>query len=103
MVNKAKRGAAVDSSGLAKRLNDALAERDAALAQVADLRAQLDNARVMAQRVGERAPVAYPVSSGLGAPPLRYVLVDQANETVKTLLGPLHRAVKSLASGLKSS
>ena len=85
-----------------ERLNEALAERDAALAQVADLRAQLDNARVLARHLGEEAPKAYPVSAGLGAPPLRYVLVDQANETVKQLFGPLHRAVKSLAGGLKS-
>lgn len=83
------------------RLQEALAERDAALAQVADLRAQLDNLRVAARREGEVTPKAYPVSAGIGAPPLRYVLVDQANDTVKSLLGPLHRAVKSLATGLK--
>ena len=102
MATKRARGGAVDSAAIEKRLNEALAERDAALAQLADLRAQLDNARVMARRVGEEAPKAYPVAAGLGAPPLRYVLVDQANETVKHLLGPLHRAVKSFAGGLKS-
>lgn len=84
------------------RLKQALAERDAALAQLAGLRAQLDNVRLAARNAGEASPRPYPVASGAGEPPLRYVLVDQANDAVKQLLGPLHRAVKTLATGLKS-
>lgn len=84
------------------RLHEALAERDAALTQLADVRAQLENLRLVARNAGEQSPKPYPVASGLGEPPLRYVLVDQANDAVKQVLGPLHRAVKSWATGLKS-
>lgn len=76
------------------RLKAALAERDQALLQLAAAREELNALRLAARNAGERAPAPYPVSSGLGPPPLRYVLVDKANEGLKAFAGPLHRLAK---------
>ena len=47
-------------------------------------------------RRGEPEPPLYPDSAAPDLePPLRYVAVDLLNDTVKGLLGPLHRLVRA--------
>lgn len=83
---------------LQSQLKAALAERDEALAQLADARALLDLHRLAGR--AEQLP-HYPRGTEPGQPPLRYVLIDRANDTVKRVLGPLHRAVKRLTGDRK--
>ncbi len=89
--------AAVTSASLERRLAEALTERDAALASLAAAREELNALRLGGHRRGEVVN-EYPVASGVGPPPLRYVLIDRANEAAKRLLNPLHRAVKAVIS-----
>lgn len=80
----------------AARLREALEARDQALAALAKERALVNALRLTADAVGEPEPLAYPPEAGLGPPPLRYVLVDAANERVKSVVAPLHHLVKRL-------
>lgn len=79
-----------------QRLRQALEERDRALAALARERTLVNALRLARERQGEPTPPVYPAEAGLGDPPLRYQVVDAANERVKTLVAPLHRLVKRL-------
>jgi hypothetical protein len=81
---------------LEQRLQAALVERDRALAALAEAREQLNAFRLALRNVGESSVPAYPVSAGLGPPPLRYLLVDRVNEQLKTVSGPIHHLLKAL-------
>lgn len=81
---------------LQKRLESALAERDAALAELARAREQSNALRLRLANLGEPEPPRYPARAGPGEPPLRYVLVDQVNDGLKFALKPLHGAVRRL-------
>ncbi len=84
---------------LEERLAQALQERDAALAALAQERAVVNALRLASARRGEPEPKDYPVAAGPGEAPLRYVLADEANDTLKAFLGPLHRGVKGVLKG----
>lgn len=71
------------------RLDAALAERDAALEELASARAELEALRLRLISAGEPTPPNYPASAAPGAPPLRYVLVDELHGAVKGVLGRL--------------
>lgn len=94
----ARRAAAAPSSpkSLEQRLEAALRERDAALTALAKERALVNALRLAAARRNEPEPPDYPPAAGPGEAPLRYVLADEANATLKNLLGPLHRGVKGV-------
>lgn len=79
------------------RLREALAERDAALLALAKERTLTSDLRLHLRAAGESEPPRYPLSSGVGPPPLRYVAVDRANDSLKVLLGPLHGGARRLA------
>lgn len=79
------------------RLREALAERDAALLALAKERALSSELRLRLRAADEAEPPRYPLSSGVGPPPLRYVAVDKANASIKALLGPLHGGARRLA------
>lgn len=81
-----------------QRLEAALSERDRTLHELARVREELNALRLAERRRGEVA-ASYPVAAGLGPTPLRYVLADRANEATKTLLRPVHRAIKTLLTG----
>lgn len=86
----------VPRPSLEERLALALQERDDALAALAHERALVNALRLGAARRGEPEPKDYPVAAGPGDAPLRYVLADEANDTLKAFLGPLHRGVKGV-------
>lgn len=78
------------------RLEQAERERDQAITELARVRAELDALRLALDRRGEPEPPLYPNSAAPDLePPLRYVAVDLLNDTVKGLLGPLHRLVRA--------
>jgi hypothetical protein len=91
----APRTAAPSLADLETALAEARRERDEALLALARER-ELTNAL----RLQLRAPAAdvprYPTGTGLGPPPLRYVVADRLNDSAKTALGPVHRVAKSL-------
>jgi len=91
------RGKASLAGGFDKRLKAALAERDDALRELARARETI-NALRLSERHRDDASTGYPVSAGLGPTPLRYVMADRANDVAKSLLGPLHRALKTLTT-----
>jgi hypothetical protein len=86
---------AQSEGSLEERLRQALAERDQALLELARARADLDALHLAIKRSGEPEPRPYPISAGLEGPALRYVLADALNDTVKPLLGPVHRALRA--------
>lgn len=86
-----------DASALRERLEAAIAERDLALTALAKERELTNALRLGARNRGEPDPPPYPRSAGLGAPPLRYVLADAANDVLKAWVGPLQRVAKRLA------
>lgn len=79
-----------------RRVEAALAERDAALAELARCREDLAALRLSVARSGEPMPRPYPSAAGPGAPPLRYVLADRLNGAAKVALAPLHSAARAL-------
>jgi hypothetical protein len=87
----------------ARALAEARAERDAALKDLAAARADLAALRLRLRWLGELEPTPVPEGVGPGEPPLRYVLVDKANEGVKQLLGPLQKRMKGLVGKRGSS
>lgn len=76
------------------RLDEALTERDEALQKLAAARAELDALKLSLRQAGTEPPPYPPTASPAEPPPLRYVLVDRANQAVKRLLGPLHRVLR---------
>lgn len=96
-VVAAPAGAPRDEGDLEGRLREALAERDAALLALAKERTLTSDLRLSLRSADESEPPRYPLSSGVGPPPLRYVVVDKANDSLKTLLGPLHGGARRLA------
>ena len=86
---------AATESELEARLRDALAERDAALLELARARGDLEALRMAIARRGEEEPNPYPITAGIAPPALRYLLADALNDAFKPLLGPLHRRVRT--------
>ena len=72
---------------LEARLEAALAQRDAALLELAEAREQVNALRLAAARKGEADPPLYPQGTALGPPPLRYTLVDSVHGIVKSAWG----------------
>jgi hypothetical protein len=89
--------ACADCAALRAQLLKARAACDDALLQLAREREKVNALRLAMPRVAESAPPAYPVSTGPGAPPLRYVLVDSANTALKRYFGPVQDGVKKVA------
>ena len=87
-------------SELEARLEQALAERDEALLDLAKERELTNALRLSARSRDEPEPMPYPPSAGLGEPPLRYRVADAANDTAKGVLGPWHQRFKRLAARL---
>lgn len=77
------------------RLHVALTERDDALQKLAAARAELEALKLSLRQAGTEPPLYPPTANPAEPAPLRYVLVDRANQTFKRLLGPLHRVVKA--------
>jgi hypothetical protein len=76
------------NDGTQGRLEEALAERDRALEQLARARVELDALKLSLLRAGEEPPPLYPNTAAPGLePPLRYVLVDALNDRLKQALG----------------
>lgn len=82
------------SEDLQRRLETALHERDQALLLLASEREFSNALRLRFERLGEPEPPRYPVHAGAGPTPLRYLVVDHLNDTIKTGLGPLHGLLK---------
>ncbi len=76
-------------------------ERDEALLELARAREQVEALRLALPAVGRAPPPNYPASQPPGPPPLRYRLVDAANDALKRYFEPLHRAGKRVADALK--
>jgi hypothetical protein len=71
----------------AERLNQALAQRDKALQELATVKAELAALKLAQSRANEPAPPDYPPSANPAEPPpLRYVLVDKLHERLSPLL-----------------
>lgn len=85
-------------SALERRLDEAVAERDAALAALAREREGAQALRLAAAAQGEPEPKPYPKSAGPEAPPLRYVVADSVNDGLKRFLAPLRQGAKALAA-----
>lgn len=77
-----------------RRLEAALRERDEALLALATERERSNALRLRLERLGEPEPPRYPTHAGIGPTPLRYVVVDRLNESIKGVLGPLHGPLK---------
>jgi len=73
-------------------------ERDAALGELAREREVSNALRLAAFGPGRGLPPLpeYPETVGPGAPPLRYLLVDQLNERFKGVFGLAHRTGREL-------
>lgn len=66
------------------RIAAAIEERDTALTQLAQARAELDALKLALQRRGEEAPPVYPAGTNPAAvPPRRYVLADRVWRVAK--------------------
>lgn len=89
---------AKSSADFEARISAAYAERDHALTQLAAAREELNALRMAARNQGEIAPPIHPVTAGLGPTPLRYVLVDKANDNLKGVVAPIHSLLKRLLS-----
>lgn len=70
---------------------------DQALLKLAQEREKVNALRLAFPPAEEPPLPEYPESAGPGAPPLRYVLVDAANDHLKRYLEPLQREGKELA------
>ncbi len=86
-----------DCAGLRTQLLRARQSHDELLLELARERETVNALRLAMPVVNESAPPAYPVSAGVGAPPLRYVVVDSANNALKRYLGPMQSGLKRAA------
>ncbi|MHB8878662.1 MAG: hypothetical protein ACYC8T_33600 [Myxococcaceae bacterium] len=86
-----------DCAALRTQLLKARQSCDDTLLQLAQEREKVNALRLSMPGVSEAPPPAYPVSTGPGAPPLRYLLVDSANTALKRYLGPVQDGVKKVA------
>lgn len=77
---------------LQAELAAAKSERDAALAKAAETLEALDAYRVSFATLGLKPDPAF--AQGETSIPLRYRLVDRANDELKRLMGPAHHALR---------
>jgi hypothetical protein len=95
-VARAGEGECARCPGLEEQLHRMREERDQALMDLAREREKANALRLALP------PVNLPPLSGFGPdidpndPPFRYVLADRANKGLKTILGPLHSALKAV-------
>lgn len=81
------------------RLAEALAERDAALRELAKVKVELDTVRRALATRGEADPKSYPPRAGPEGAPLRYRVADEVNDTVKAVLAPLKTVMGRVRKG----
>jgi hypothetical protein len=90
-----------ERSAMETRLREALEERDRALSELADVRAELNALRLKLLHPGEPPPGAWGGGAGSEALPLRYRLADSLNDAAKRVLGPGHAAARGVADRLR--
>jgi hypothetical protein len=84
------------TADLLAELDTARQERDDALRRLAEARAELDALRLALKTKDEPEPPLYPVTADIGTEaPLRYVAADAINDTVKRLMEPVQKAIRS--------
>jgi hypothetical protein len=88
-----------ECAGLRAELVEAKRKRDAALLELAREREAFNALRLSFPPMNAAPPPPFqPAVVPPAPPPLRYVLVDRANEQIKRYLGPMHSASKRMAT-----
>lgn len=82
-------------------LEDALAERDQALGDLATARAENEALRSLLLSLGEPEPANYPDGTAPADPPLRYVLVDALHSRAEPVVAAGRLALAALRRNSK--
>lgn len=84
---------------LGEQVRELREARDLALLDLAREREKTNALRMALPPVHLPAATGYPPDVDPNDPPLRYVIADRANKGLKTVLGPLHTALKAVSKG----